>query len=535
MSPAARKPRSRRTLAFAVVTLDPPAEWQVRCMDELAAVPGVEIAMWLRRPRGRLDPEPSLTGPRSEATVNRAVAMGGRADDVHVDVVLDLTAEPVGGALSQSAAPTAAEGWRYRYGPRRTTNVDGAALRSYVRGSRGTRVALVREGDGHVLREGLVQTTTWWRGTLVDHLLADVVAWPAAAARDRLRGPARKKAAARAVVPPAASPPTEAGGSSAGLPLAIGAVGRRILGMADTVLRQPDWRIGIVDATIDAALRPGFLAATTWLPGHPGHYHADPFGIERDGILHVLFEDYDQARGIGTIEHVAVAADGSVSDPVPVLVGDGHRSYPFLVEVEGSVFMLPESSDRGRLELYEADPFPFRWRLAATILSDVPAVDPSVVLVDGTWWLFATRADQGDNHSLSIWHASRLEGPWTPHVGNPVKTDVRSARSGGTPFIVDGTLYRPAQDASRRYGGTLVINRVDELTPTSFREAPVTSIAPPAAWPARDGLHTLSAAGRRTLVDANDMHVVPRAAGRAVGARLVAVKNALRRGRSSDA
>jgi hypothetical protein len=530
MSPTARTPRSRRTLSFAVVTLDPPAKWQVRCVDELAAVPGVDIAIWLRRSRGRLDPEPSATGPRSEATLTGAEARSSVAA-AHVDVLLDLTAEPVAGA-SPPFAPPAAEAWRYRYGPGRTIDVDAAALRSYVRGSRGTRVALVREGDGHILREGLVQTTTWWRGTLVDHLLADVVAWPAAVARDRLRAPATKKTTA--AEPPHASLPAESGRSLPGLPLAIGAVGRRIVGMADTVLRQPDWRIGIIDAPIEAALGPGFPAATTWLPLHPGHYHADPFGIVRDGVLHVVFEDFDQALGIGTIEHVAVAADGSVTDPIPVLLGDGHRSYPFLVEVEGSVFMLPESSDRGRLELYEADPFPHQWRLAATLLPDVPAVDPSVIHVDGTWWLFATRADHGDNHSLSIWHAPHLLGPWTAHLGNPVKTDVRSSRPGGTPFVVDGTVYRPAQDASRRYGGALVINRVEELTPTSFREVAAASIAPPAAWPARDGLHTLSAAGRRTLVDANDMHVVPGAAGRAIRRRLAAVKDAARRGKTSD-
>ena len=40
-----------------------------------------------------------------------------------------------------------------------------------------------------------------------------------------------------------------------------------------------------------------------------------------------------------------------------------------------------------------------------------------------------------------------------------VKTDVRSARPAGTPFVYQGELYRPAQDCSRTYGGSIVIHR----------------------------------------------------------------------------
>ena len=90
---------------------------------------------------------------------------------------------------------------------------------------------------------------------------------------------------------------------------------------------------------------------------------------------------------------------------------------------------------------------------------------------------------------------------------NPVKSDIRSSRPGGTPFVVDGVLHRPSQDDSRVYGGRLVINRVVELTPDRFGEEPVRAVGPDPAYP--DGLHTLSAAGRRTLVDGNHRHLVP--------------------------
>jgi hypothetical protein len=82
-----------------------------------------------------------------------------------------------------------------------------------------------------------------------------------------------------------------------------------------------------------------------------------------------------------------------------------------------------------------------------------------------------------------------------------VKCDVRSARPGGTPFIVDGILYRPAQDDSATYGGSIVINRVDRLTTETFEETAVARLEPDPDGPYPAGIHTLSAVGGWILVD----------------------------------
>ena len=214
----------------------------------------------------------------------------------------------------------------------------------------------------------------------------------------------------------------------------------------------------------------------------------------------------------GYISHVAIDPSGGVSDATPVLDPGSHASYPFLVEADGAVFMLPEVAQAGELVLYEAVDFPYRWRPAATLLPGVPAVDASVVEFDGRWWMFASRLDRGTNQNLFVWHAPELTGPWTPHAANPVKTDARSARSGGTPFISGGRLYRPSQDNSRSYGGRLILNRVEVLTATAFDERPVRVIDPRKGSRYPDGLHTLSAAGGRTLVDGKVLHFVKDAA-----------------------
>jgi hypothetical protein len=82
-----------------------------------------------------------------------------------------------------------------------------------------------------------------------------------------------------------------------------------------------------------------------------------------------------------------------------------------------------------------------------------------------------------------------------------VKTDVRSSRPAGTPFVHEGSLYRPAQDCSRTYGGRIALNRIVTLTSEDFLEEPVALIEPVRSSRYPDGVHTVSAFGEHTLVD----------------------------------
>jgi hypothetical protein len=84
-----------------------------------------------------------------------------------------------------------------------------------------------------------------------------------------------------------------------------------------------------------------------------------------------------------------------------------------------------------------------------------------------------------------------------------VKTDVRSARPAGTPWVDDGTLYRPSQYCAGGYGKKVVVNRIQTLTPTEFAERRVGELAPDPEGPYPDGLHTLSGNGDVTVIDGN--------------------------------
>ena len=119
---------------------------------------------------------------------------------------------------------------------------------------------------------------------------------------------------------------------------------------------------------------------------------------------------------------------------------------------------------------------------------------------------------------LHVAFAERIEGPWHPHPGNPVRIDMSSSRPGGTPLVIDGVIHAPMQDCTRTYGGGIRILRIHKLTPSAFEaEAGPLWEAPDALRPYHRGFHTLSACGDLTLIDAKRFSRSPKRPLMAIG------------------
>jgi len=502
---------------FAVVTDGPVVErWQAACLEALVAA-GVPIALWLYP-----DADQSAPSARSEALdvarpedmppgLPRPTRLGPDDDaPLDVDVALDLTRTGMD-ARSRRRAP---ETWAFTYGRSSAADPVGAAMRAIVKGSGPIRVALVAWPGGRVLRAGAVRTTTGSLGAQLDRLLLEPAAWPAQAALEhdvtvaagsRREGDDRPhQSRSRPDIPTAL--------------LRVGVAARRALTMVDAVLRHSEWTVGLARRQIGDWLDAEEAPEVSWLPRRAGRYAADPFGLERDGVIHVLFEDFDQRQGKGVISATSVQADGRWAEPEVVLDTGSHASYPYLFEADGETWMIPETSDLAELRLYRATHFPTTWTLEARLLVDAHVSDATVVRHGDRWWLFGTSRGRGVDEALRVWHAATLTGPWQLHALDPVKIDVSSARPGGTPFVRDRVLYRPAQDCSTRYGARLTINRVDVLDERRYVETPVRHVEPISAFP--DGLHTLSSVGSNTLIDGNRVRFLPDVLRSQVAARL---------------
>ena len=273
--------------------------------------------------------------------------------------------------------------------------------------------------------------------------------------------------------------------------------GRAVSARARSVLVGDRWGIGVAPG--HPSMQPPRLSDVEWLPEppHPG-YFADPFPAARDGVTALLVEQFDERTGQGVISAIESTAAGwrhqqKVLDP------GVHASYPFLLEVDGDLYCIPETAQAHRVQAWRSVRFPVEWE-PGPVLLEAPVLDPTIVEWDGVWWMFGTRRDRYRDGELWLWHAPHPLGPWTQHAANPMKIDVTSSRPAGTPFVVDGVLYRPAQDCSEGYGSAIVINRVDRLSTTHFEEALVSRFRVGGQrYPA--GSHTLSFGAGLVAVD----------------------------------
>lgn len=280
--------------------------------------------------------------------------------------------------------------------------------------------------------------------------------------------------------------------------------------MTDWTARIPGrdlWRIGLVEAPIAEVARRGFPpgASVRWLPEEGGlKFLADPFGLWRDGRLHLFAEAYDYRTRHGVIVWIELGADYAPVQRAVVLREPWHLSYPQVFEADGDYWMLPEAHRSGALTLYRAAAFPDLWEPVARLDLDAAAIDATPFRHDGLWWLAysPTGPQRWKQGRLHLAFAERLTGPWRTHPGNPVRTDRSSSRPGGTVWIENGLPCLPVQDCTRTYGGGVRILRILELSDGRFdAEAGPPLVPPPGVAPYSQGLHTLSACGPVTLFD----------------------------------
>lgn len=283
--------------------------------------------------------------------------------------------------------------------------------------------------------------------------------------------------------------------------LGVARIGARIAARAVTkALYVDQWSLAFAFGREPNAALEGF---TRILPP-PDRDWADPFALERDGRWYVFFEELPYAAGKAHISMIELDAAGRWSAPVRVLERDYHLSYPFLLEHEGELYMIPETGQNRTVELYRCVDFPRRWRLERVLIDGVRCVDATLHRGTRRWWMFANVAP-GESRvfddELHIFHAPGLFAEWQPHAANPVKSDVRCARPAGAVYARDGALYRPSQICAPRYGAGLCLNRIVRLTAEEFSERPVERLLPPAGSGLL-GMHTVNRAGALVVVDA---------------------------------
>ncbi len=353
---------------------------------------------------------------------------------------------------------------------------------------------------GIVLRKGYFRTVQHsWSGN-IDRLFMETAHWPAQVATDILNN---VNLSWDTKMSTTEAPIYKIPGNLRMIRFMFCLMASRIRFHIYNLTRAEKWNIGIIKAPINDILANPGRHAPEWLLSPGMHrYAADPFAIIGDDHLNILYESYDYHKAKGRIASIQVALkNNQVDPPVTVLDKDHHLAYPYLFSVRGKWYCIPESALNRTVDLYRWDDTEGALIFIRTLLQDVDAVDSTVFQYNGRWWLFCTKKSLSDTH-LYAWFSAEFTGPYEPHHNNPIKTDVRSARPAGPPFILEDSLLRPAQDCSKAYGASISLQKIVRLTPDEFMEEPAGTVGPFRGTRYPMGAHTLVNAGDYTIVDA---------------------------------
>jgi len=230
-------------------------------------------------------------------------------------------------------------------------------------------------------------------------------------------------------------------------------------------------------------------------------FYADPFVQMWQGRTFLLVEEYPYATRRGIISAAEVVGDEILAPPTPVLTRPYHLSYPFIFEHDGDIYMMPETGENRSLELYRAVEFPWKWELNTVLMEGAVFSDATALFHNGLWWIFVTADSIGAStqDQLSIFYSDTLQGIWTAHRANPVKSDSRSSRPAGRILRQNGRLFRPAQNCEESYGAGIVWFEITELSPERFSERQVV------AW---DGCAELGATGLHSFDQLGGLQVI---------------------------
>jgi len=233
-------------------------------------------------------------------------------------------------------------------------------------------------------------------------------------------------------------------------------------------------------------------------------FWADPFIVYENRQYYIFIEEVPAKTNKGHISFLTIDENENVSIPRKIIEKPYHMSYPFIFSYNDEYYMIPETGANKTIDLYKCVCFPDQWEMMTTLMDNVCAFDSTLLQKDGKWWLFTTIRESEESASIDelflFYSADLFSGNWTPHVKNPVVSDVRSARPAGKIFSHNGNWYRPAQNSSKIYGYGIKINHIVTLTEEEYKEECVNDIEP--LWDKKiKAVHTLNFVNELTIID----------------------------------
>jgi hypothetical protein len=267
------------------------------------------------------------------------------------------------------------------------------------------------------------------------------------------------------------------------------------------------WNIGFIHQTPEDLIKTKKLGSViNWLKEDTIDYAADPFVVNINNAARIYYEELNFWKGKGEIMMID-GFDFKSKKKVEGIKPDAiHLSYPYLIEEENRLYCIPETSEAKEITLYQIDQdHPEQLTKIKVLVSGKAFVDSSIIYYGDKYWLFTSVS--GDHEHLYIYHSKTLDGQYTGHYQNPIPVEKELCRAAGNLFKVGQSVYRPTQNPTNRYGGSIIINEIEILSEKEFKASNKFEILPDK--PYNKGLHNISFAHNIIVIDGKRKVVSP--------------------------
>lgn len=256
------------------------------------------------------------------------------------------------------------------------------------------------------------------------------------------------------------------------------------------------WNIGFTETSVEDIVD-GKPIRYRWMQhSYKNRWFADPFllDVTEDEYV-VLAEDFEDERGYAVISKLVIDRKTMILKEVKQLLDRGtHLSFPIIIRKDGDIYVHPENSASGELNLYKYDERKDELIFDKTMMRE-PLTDAVTLDYGEKKWMFATTLPNPNGNELLVYQLE--EEGYTKK--DSVWMEGRKARMGGDFFWCKGKLYRPAQDNSRCYGGALILQEAS-LKNDEWNFVDVRTLTSPHAE-YTTGLHTFNMYKGSIVVD----------------------------------
>lgn len=227
-------------------------------------------------------------------------------------------------------------------------------------------------------------------------------------------------------------------------------------------------------------------------------FQADPFIVEKADKLYVFYEAFSFRNSKGTLRCRVLDRELTEIDDVKLEGFDDlrcHLSFPFLIHINDQLFMIPESSERKEVILFQSVEFPSRWKKIKVLISDTELTDNVFLTINETCYLLSTTMD----NEIIIHSAENIFGEWQ-RIAPSLKVSNHHHRGAGAPYLVDNKMYFLTQECTpETYGKSIYIKELVALNDTVFDESLIEKIN--SSINHSDGVHTLNFSNNYIVYD----------------------------------